>query len=507
MASDQHQRHLYPKIEDSTSSSSSCSSTSSTSLDQNGKNDLSSNGDQSFHVLPTSSSSTLRMLSKPGKKAGPTSSLGSGKLSSKNQNYFRRISSVKSFLTGDKGFRLPTWLYRAALIVAVASICTSLHFTHTLLDAKSRKVFNYSPNYDPSSERVELQYEVQGFAKSNCFVSMVVGSDVARSFGIGHLVLGHSFKLHSKLDPPAKMVLIYNTHADLSLIGKIRRAGIWDWFVEMPELSFRNQSESMRPSDMSLFRVTAWKLEICKRVVWMSSDSIVMQNIDDLFIPSTTTGESSQVLASRGLMVFEPSNIEYQRMMKMASEFNMERMTDGDNIDVLSIDQFVIRENFGKRVSTLHWWHSVEVSSVVKAYMQNDAGKLLDWILENTNSTDFSRANFLINDPWLNVQDSYKRVALHLSQRHNWRTAVYRCSWLQPWKPYGGSFYYQEESKGSPSRVSKFSEFVFGIWDDACVDLITNYPTVKEDFGPFNQPWCQPKEERNAVQELILCQR
>mmetsp|Transcript_41445 Transcript_41445/g.69237 ORF Transcript_41445/g.69237 Transcript_41445/m.69237 type:complete len:510 (+) Transcript_41445:229-1758(+) len=507
MTSDQHSRHLHPKIEDSTASSSSCSSSSSIPSNQNGKNDLPSSGDKSFHVSPTSSGSTLRMLSKPKQKSGSTSRIGPRKSSSQNENLYRRICSVKSFL-GDKGFRLPAWLYRAALIAALMSICTSLHYTHTLLDNKARKVFNYSPISDLSSKRVELQYGLPGFQKANCFVSTVMGSDMARSFGLGALVLGHSFKLHSKMDPPAKMVLIYNTHADLSLIGKIRRAGIWDWFIEMPELSFRNKSEFIRPSDMDLFRVTSWKLEMCKRVVWMRSDSIVMNNIDDLFISSTTTAESSQVLTSRGMLVFEPSKIEFERIMQIASEYdNVGRILDDDS-DFLSIDQIVLKKNFGRRLSSLHWWYSIEVSSVVKAYMQNDAGKLLDWILESSNSTSFAKARYLINDPWLNMKDSYKRVALHLSKRHKWKTALYGCSWLQSWKPYGEStFNHQKESTGYPSLGTKFSEFIFGIWDDVCIDLIIKYSTVRGDFGPFNEPWCQPKEERNPMQELASCRR
>mmetsp|Transcript_33661 Transcript_33661/g.54204 ORF Transcript_33661/g.54204 Transcript_33661/m.54204 type:complete len:391 (+) Transcript_33661:80-1252(+) len=230
----------------------------------------------------------------------------------------------------------------------------------------------------------------------NCLVTMITGERIDVGYALGALTLGHSFRKHTKMKPSPRLILIHDqevgkkTHTGLksnaNMLDVIRDTGIWDEIREMPPLPGTNDSEAMNKYASMLFKLNAWRLDDCKRVLWMGTDSIVVRNIDELFTPPSAAAAFPHTLSvpdmgywsmfwlspafNGDFIVFHPSPEAFRSLNSLAKQSSVEELVRLHKPPG-PMDQGVLNKFYGADIHLLPWFYSIEAIGIVNIFRRN----------------------------------------------------------------------------------------------------------------------------------------
>eukprot|EP00466_Bigelowiella_natans_P017934 jgi/Bigna1/135693/aug1.30_g10401 len=223
----------------------------------------------------------------------------------------------------------------------------------------------------------------------SCVVSMLSGKSLSPAYALGSLVLAHSFRVHTKLRPRPKLVLIHDGHVaseivnsqrNATLIDMIEETGIWDEVIEMPAPQGIEGSPVHKEFAPLLFKLNAWRLEKrCKRILWIGTDSIVVGNIDNLFSsPAIPAGVPDMFIwktfwlssaVNGDFFLFEPSLNEFKKLMTIVSTSSWEDLAHVQGAG--PVDQGIINKNYNYDMYVLPWFYSVEPLGIVEHFYRD----------------------------------------------------------------------------------------------------------------------------------------
>jgi len=169
------------------------------------------------------------------------------------------------------------------------------------------------------------------------FVSLTTNDEYAE----GAFVLGKSLR---RVNTTKRMVVLITNEVSQKYQDKL--SGVWDDLILVKSLdSFDSEKLTLmkRPElGITLSKLRAWTLTQYKKCVFLDADTLVMQNVDDLF-------EREEISAApdigwpdcfnTGVFVFKPSLDTYNDLLTFAEE---EGSFDGG-------DQGILNQYF-------HWW-------------------------------------------------------------------------------------------------------------------------------------------------------
>mmetsp|Transcript_37917 Transcript_37917/g.63655 ORF Transcript_37917/g.63655 Transcript_37917/m.63655 type:complete len:359 (+) Transcript_37917:26-1102(+) len=327
-----------------------------------------------------------------------------------------------------------------------------------------------------------------------------------------------------------RLILIHDqevgkkTHTGLksnaNMLDVIRDTGIWDEIREMPPLPGTNDSEAMNKYASMLFKLNAWRLDDCKRVLWMGTDSIVVRNIDELFTPPSAAAAFPHTLSvpdmgywsmfwlspafNGDFIVFHPSPEAFRSLNSLAKQSSVEELVRLHKPPG-PMDQGVLNKFYGADIHLLPWFYSIEAIGIVNIFRRNAKERAFgDTLAEHLlldNDDSLPQTKLLGRDipsvewrwgddrpfqgeDWLGPNQI--RALMMLKNMKRWKTIHYAHHAMKPWRKDRGDYHI------SPGMSTlKLPTFFFHIWDEVCVDLVTNHPKIRESFDLLGDSVCR----------------
>eukprot|EP00794_Sanderia_malayensis_P011399 gene11399-12586_t len=158
--------------------------------------------------------------------------------------------------------------------------------------------------------------------KSGCKEEAFVTLATNDSYATGALVLGDSLK---KVNTCKKLAIIVTR--DVSQIQRQRLSQLWDYVLEVEKLESNdkiNLALIERPElSVTFTKLKIWTLEQFQKCVFMDADTLVIQNIDDLFERDELSAAPDigwPDCFNSGVFVFVPSQETYTALIQFADE-------------------------------------------------------------------------------------------------------------------------------------------------------------------------------------------
>mmetsp|Transcript_9068 Transcript_9068/g.14472 ORF Transcript_9068/g.14472 Transcript_9068/m.14472 type:complete len:425 (-) Transcript_9068:106-1380(-) len=333
----------------------------------------------------------------------------------------------------------------------------------------------------------------------NCLVTMVTGS--SRYYALGALVLAHSFRKFSRLKPRAKLVIITDLHTDPALVRNTSVVGLWDEYVQFPDLPGTESVPAMQKYRNLLFKINAWRLaDRCKRVLWMGTDSIPITNIDEVFSQlSTLAGAPDPILnkfhrlspiVNGDFLVFDPSESDFAGLVATARALTVEQMEDWKEVGPQ--DQGVVNRYFNSRIFILPWYYSVEIPFVLSHLAK--AVPAANAIMERGGGEDDGESGSHLDLAGLGAaalqSDPFDVIAAEQVYHYKqWKTLHFAQMAFKPWVPKRGKVPWAHQ------KNMRVMQYVYGMWDDLCVEMLIRYPAAQR-YVPIGPGHCLPEKDR-----------